>query len=128
MRRCAKNASTTTIRIGNAALLKNLLIASLYTDLYAPGDVSSQMHPRVKRQRSSGVFALLAVFPSQNRDVRQVAVALGVVHAVADREAVRDLEAHVADRQVDLAPAGLREEGAYLQRRRPPRPQHAELV
>jgi hypothetical protein len=43
MRRCAKNASTTTMRIGNAALLKNLLIASLYTDLYAPGDDSSQM-------------------------------------------------------------------------------------
>jgi hypothetical protein len=37
----AKNASTTTIRMGKAALLKNLLTASLSCLLYAPGPGSS---------------------------------------------------------------------------------------
>ena len=46
----------------------------------------------------------------------EVAVALRVVEPVADREAVRDLEADVADRQVDPPPLGLREQRADLQR------------
>src|SRR6202035_4136705 len=40
----------------------------------------------------------------EHPDVRQIPVALGEVEPVADHEPVRDLEADVADRHLDLAP------------------------
>ena len=52
----------------------------------------------------------------QRGNVRKVAVALGVVQAVADRETVGDLEADVARTQVHLAPGGLGQQRAHLQR------------
>ena len=51
-------------------------------------------------------------------DVGEVAVALLVVEPVADREAVRDLEADVADRQVDPPALGLGQQRADLERAR----------
>ena len=53
----------------------------------------------------------------QDPDVGQVAVPLGEVEPVADHEAIRDLEADVADGHVDLAPLRLGQERADLERR-----------
>ena len=58
----------------------------------------------------------------------QVAVALGEVEPVADHELVRDLEADVAHGHVDLAPLGLRQQGADLERGRLARLQVAHQV
>src|ERR1700709_1051344 len=69
--RCAKNARTTTIRIGNAALLKKRLIGRLSV---ARGIRPGRRWTKGRCARASGV---------QDGDVRQVAVALGVVQAVA---------------------------------------------
>ena len=54
----------------------------------------------------------------QRADDAQVAVALGVVQAVADDELVGDVEADVADVDVDLGGLGLAQQGADLDRRR----------
>src|SRR3954454_11344572 len=147
MSRCAKNASTTTIRIGKAALLKNLLMARLTAPpaLCKLSPARGQAYqgasdppagcaicrkawplPRqacVRTWNSRGCPALdrssVAVLLHRQRgDVREVAVALGVVEAVADREAVRDLEAGEPQREVDLAPRRLGEQRADLERRR----------
>ena len=56
----------------------------------------------------------------------QVAVALGVVEAVADDELVRDVEADVADRHVDLGGLGLAQQRADLDRGRAARPEVAQ--
>ena len=50
------------------------------------------------------------------------------VEAVPDDEAVGDLEAHVAACDVDLAPVGLGQQRADLERGRPARRQAAEQV
>src|SRR3712207_1246829 len=89
MSRWAKNASTTTMRIGNAALLKNRLMES-------PGSLT-----RVQRCH-----------------VRQVAVSLGMIEAVTDDEPVRDLEANVLGVDGCFAPFWLGQQRADLQRRR----------
>src|SRR5256714_2016108 len=57
----------------------------------------------------------------EHAHVGQVSVPLGEVEAVADHEAIRDLEADVAHGNVDLAPLRLRQERADLERRRLPR-------
>src|ERR1700712_760168 len=109
---CAKNARTTTIRIGNAALLKNLLINKNFptqgsratartTTLGAwPGlaSVASANHPPHGLRAVARGLSLL-----ERRHVGEVAVALGVVKAVADRELVGNLESDVASLEVDLA-------------------------
>src|SRR5690242_11714208 len=51
----------------------------------------------------------------QYADVGQVPVSLRKVEPVPDDELVRDLEAHVAHGDVDLAPRRLRQEGADLE-------------
>src|SRR4051812_48931043 len=66
--------------------------------------------------RPPGPFGLAQTFVKRSY-IRQVAVALGVVQAVADGELVRDLEAHVARNDLDLAPFRLRQQRADLQRR-----------
>src|SRR3954452_10280806 len=53
----------------------------------------------------------------QKADIGEVAVPLGEIEPVADDELVRDLEADVSHRDVDLAAAGLRQQGADLERR-----------
>ena len=52
-------------------------------------------------------------------DERQVAVALGVVEPVADDELVRDVEADVPHRHLDLDRLRLAQQRAHLERRRP---------
>src|SRR5436190_2573361 len=64
----------------------------------------------------------------QHADVGQIAVALAEIEPVADHEPVRDLEADVAHRHVDLAPGRLRHQGAHLEARRLPRLQVAHQV
>src|SRR5207237_10776679 len=59
----------------------------------------------------------------QHAHVREVPVALAVVEPVADHEAVRNLEADVADRDLDRAPLRFRQQGADLERLRLPRAQ-----
>ena len=56
-------------------------------------------------------------FVAENRHVRQIPVPLAEVEAVSDHEAVRDLEARVAHRHVDLAPRRLRQQRADLEAR-----------
>src|SRR3954467_5616814 len=99
---CAKNANTTTMRIGNAALLKNLLMGVV------SGLTGWPSLPSVGR--FSGRF------PSgvQRRHERQVPVALREIEAVADREAVRDLEADVPGDDLHLATLRFREQSADL--------------
>src|SRR5919197_3771303 len=60
--------------------------------------------------------------------VGQIAVPLGEIEPVADHEPVRDLEADVADGNIDLAPAGLGQEGADLEARGLTRLEVAEQV
>ena len=91
--RWATKARITTSRIGKAALLKKRLTG--------------------KNQRTRAVFAALLV---QRGDVIEVAVALRVVEAVADREPVGDLEADVARREVDPQALGLGQQRADLER------------
>src|SRR3954469_1039206 len=100
----AKNASTTTMRIGNAALLKNLLMRRIG----APrGAVDQQYQGGIGRPggRLQPFFASDVVFPwlcaLQRRHVRQVAVVLVVVEPVADREPVGNLESDVAGLELD---------------------------
>src|SRR5438034_9687787 len=52
---------------------------------------------------------------AQDGDVREVPVTLAEVEAVADHEAVRNLEADVAHGDVDLAARGLRHQRADLE-------------
>src|SRR5688500_6384630 len=116
---CAKNARTTTMRMGKAALLKNLLMAS---KTGPRGPWSAIQRSTVPARLRRGLTRL------QGGHVGQIAVLLGVVEAVSDGEAVGDLEPHVADRQVHLAPLGLDQQGAHLQRRGLPRAQAAQQV
>src|SRR5687767_14209395 len=104
MRREAKNANTITMRIGKAALLKKRLM----------------MRSRARGAGQGRIAEVDAVscgdgLLPQRRDVRQVAVALGMVQPVSDREAVRDLEADVLGGQVHLPPRGLGQQRADLQ-------------
>src|SRR5680860_129325 len=65
---------------------------------------------------------------TQGADIRQVAVALVVVQAVADDELVGHREALVADGDVHPDLLGLGQQGHDLQRCRPPRAQVLEQV
>src|SRR3954447_23864655 len=73
---------------------------------------------RVNRAARTRSRALGHEVRAQHADVGQVPVALGEVEAVADHELVRDLEADVADGNVDLAPFWLRQQRADLEARR----------
>src|SRR5215207_4224037 len=64
----------------------------------------------------------------QRGHIGEVAVPLVVVQAVADGEAVGDLEADVAGGKVDLPALGLGQQGAHLQRRRIARAEVAQQV
>ena len=68
------------------------------------------------RAQIGGFASRLTVL--QRGDVAEVAVPLGVIEPVADREAVRDLEADVADRQIDPPALGLGQQRADLERAR----------
>src|SRR3954453_19485921 len=157
MSRWAKNASTTTIRIGKAALLKNLLMArwtappapcgtrptrgQAYQGAFGlrPGcAICRKAWPKpcqgcVRTRSSRGCPAPSRcsgrpLVHRQRGHVRQVAIALGVVEAVADREPVRDLEAGEADGELDLSPRRLRQQRAHLERRRVARAEVAHEV
>src|ERR1700751_1414095 len=90
---CAKNASTTTMRIGNAALLKNLLIVRKCgagrAKTPGPGlpSVASGLGP--PNSLACGRSLL------QRSHERQVSVPLLELKSVADRETVRNLEADI---------------------------------
>ena len=71
--------------------------------------------PHGRKISVPGRFCALGV---QRGDVFEVAVVLSVVEAVADREAVRDLEADVARREVDPQALGLGQQRADLERGR----------
>src|SRR3954464_6226311 len=113
----AKNARTTTIRIGKAALLKKRLIKG-----GIPGWAGLPSLPSPHRPDRRFSLALKCC------DVRQVAITLGEIEPVADREPVRDLEADVPRDHLDLAPLGLGEQRADLQRARIAGPQVAHQV
>src|SRR6266567_7147229 len=51
-------------------------------------------------------------------DVREIPVPLAEIEPVPDHELVRDLEARIADGDVDLPPRRLRQQGADLERSR----------
>src|SRR5688500_9555839 len=82
---------------------------------------------RHRRAMPLARYTCLDVF-LQNADVRKVPISLSVVEPVADDEAIRDLEADVADWDFDLAPRGFREQSADLERGRLARPQVAHQV
>src|SRR3712207_9243409 len=64
----------------------------------------------IRRPPRSTLFPYTTLFRSDDGDVREVPVALGVVEAVADDEGVRNPEAAVVDLHVALAPLVLVEE------------------
>src|SRR6266498_553934 len=68
------------------------------------------------------------LYIDQRGDIRQVAVALGEVQAVADGETIGDLEADELDRQLDLAAVGLGQQSAHLERRRVARAEVAKQI
>src|SRR4051794_7007845 len=114
----AKNARMTTMRIGNIALLEKRLMrmrlgrprgASVAGVLARPGRLSGRS---ARRRR------LLSARFCEDGYVRKVAVALAVVETVADDEAVRNLEADIARLELHLAPLGLRQQRADLDRGR----------
>src|SRR5829696_9214803 len=72
--------------------------------------------------------AALVYLPTQGPDERQVPVPLGVVEAVPDHEDARDVEGLVLHRYLDPQLVRLAEQHAYLERRRPPRPQGLQQV
>src|SRR5439155_25235384 len=104
---------------------------SRWASAYTPSGMRSSSRRRLRRRsedvtaspaRPSEVALLWADLDPfghevvmQNSHVGQISVPLGEIEPVADHEAVRDLEAHVADVHVDLAPLGLRQEGADLE-------------
>src|ERR671915_1213089 len=114
----AKNARTTTIRMGNAALLKNRLTVRSQSSGGIPPAFAALIDLSVRFLHRIG----------QHCDVGQVPVALGMIEAVSDGEAVRYLEADVADREVHLPPLRLRAEGAHLERPRVACAQRAQQV
>src|SRR5829696_8018518 len=114
--RWAKKASTTTIRIGNAALLKKRLMGRLSV---AVGTCAKCRWTKGRRAPASGV---------QDRHVGQVPVPLGVVEPVPDDEAVGDLEPHVAGAELHPAALGLREQRAHLERAGSARAEVAQQV
>src|SRR3954462_9020984 len=77
---------------------------------------------RVLSVTPSGVGAVLPFVDLglQGADVGQVPVALGVVQAVADDELVRDVEADVAHRDLDLDRVGFAQQRADLEAGRLP--------
>src|SRR5918999_1099919 len=79
-------------------------------------------------RRYFGLMALGDEVRMEDRDVRQVAVALREVEPVADHKAIRDLESDVADVDVDLTPLRLGHQRADLQRGRIARLQRAHEV
>src|SRR6478736_2221032 len=97
---------------GNSALRKKRFTGTRRVAAWSPG--TTPRKPRVhKRLMRSGDQIRV-----QNAYIWEVAVPLGEIEAVADHELVRDLEADVAHRNVDLAAAGLGQEGADLERGR----------
>src|SRR5919109_2838717 len=117
------------MRIGKAALLKNRLMGA-YIDLSgaqrecAPTEASvpgglrcpCRLYVRPGVDGCLGATRLLSRRILQRGDIRQVAVALGEVQTVADGEAIGDLEADEADRELHLAAVGLGQQRADLQR------------
>src|SRR5687768_13736602 len=65
--------------------------------------------------RSDGLMRRRDQVRVEDRDVREVPVALGEVEAVPDDEAIGDLEADVAHGHVDLAPLRLRQQRHHLE-------------
>src|SRR3954469_8145261 len=127
----AKNASTTTMRIWNAALLKNLLMwgsdsgpVPYDQSINSTRVLSADWYVACTAEGS--VLRLRVLLQCGNE--RQVAVPLAVIEAVADGEAIGDLEAHVAGVEVDLAPLGLGQQRADLDARRPAGAQVAQQV
>jgi len=129
IRRWATNARMITRRIGNAALLKNRLKDFLRTvnrgnslpnaseSAYQAGAAVPMGDTPRSCPFSHPFDRTLPGVPRhlQCRDVVEVAVALFVVEAVADREPVGDLESDVLGRQVDAPPLRLRQQRADLE-------------
>src|SRR2546429_9856066 len=99
--RCGRICSRGAIRVAEA-----LHLASSAEEGGNPSGYAA------KRQRIRALRALRHQVTVQNPYIRQIPVSLGEIEAVADHEAVRDLEADVADGHVDLAARRLRQEGA----------------
>src|SRR5579884_1844833 len=109
----ASQTSAAMMTSGKSALRKKRFTGS-------PGG-GYQRHVVVTAPRGPRLRAFEHERLVQDADVGQIPVALGEVEAVPDHEAVRDLEARVADRDVDLPALGLGQQRADLEARRPPR-------
>src|SRR5215212_3009845 len=110
----ATHARTTRMISGKSALRKK----RFKRPHSERSSTASRERPALLPQK--GVFTASEAFwdeiRMQDRDVRKIAVALGEVEPVADDEAVRDLEADVPDVDVVLAPLGLGEQRADVER------------
>src|ERR1039458_902405 len=121
------------MRIGKAALLKKRLIASSWgfwrrLKLWSPVPQRTMGGRGFRRLRCPHRSVRSWYLTLQDRDERQVAMALGIVEPVADDEAIGDLEADVAGRKVHLAPLGLGQQRAHLERARIARAEVAHQV
>ena len=83
--------------------------------LRAAADRLRRPRPGARRGAIAGAAPRPLLLEPHLADVRQVAVALGVVDAVADHELVGDLEADPLRLHVDLAPRRLVEQRADLE-------------
>src|SRR6476620_10762151 len=97
---------------GNSALRKKRFTGTRRVAAWSPGTAprKPRVHQPLMRSRDQ--------IRVQNAYIREVAVPLGEIEAVADHELVRDLEADIPHRNVDLAARGLRQKGADLEGRR----------
>src|SRR5690349_9927821 len=108
--------------MGKAALRKKRLNVRALCPGFTP-----KLPSRIYGEGTSVKSAAMRVF-RQRSHVGEVAIALLVVEAVADREPVRNLEADVANGKIDAPPLGLREQGADLDRLRASRLEVPEQV
>src|SRR4029079_12567100 len=107
MIRCAKNASTMTIRIGTRAPLREIRFISGVFQVqsaweWGPNRPRRMLSVPGRNPRSNPLGTPRTIPPRrlavllEGGDVVEVAVALGVVESVADRKPVRNLESDVA--------------------------------
>src|SRR4029079_4014036 len=95
---------------GNSALRKKRFTSTRRGAAWSPGTAPRRPHVHERLMRSRDQIRV------QNAYIWEIAVPLGEIEAIADHELVRDLEADVAHRNIDLTAAGLGQEGADLQR------------
>src|SRR5215204_4322394 len=92
------------------------------------GDVTSSLVPLALAASGAEIARAGASCDIQCGYIAEVAEALCVIEAVADREAIADMKAHITEIELDPKATGLGQQGASLQRTRATRSEVAHEV